>query len=188
MRMVAVLALWAVVGAACGVVDGDEEDVMAVWDLRETRSVEAVGWPEDMGSMFEARSDEGLERILLAGGVVVEGTFRVNPARRGGIGDEPYADVLRFLGVTFEREPVDAVVERARGYAEQLGVGLGEIPGWAAHNRDEMDLSPGGATARSEETMLPGGGVGHLSTRAFTNGGAVLRLSVSWPKVDEDTS
>lgn len=48
---------------ACGAPNGGDSAV-AVWDLRETRSVEAVGWPEDVGSVFEARSEEGLERIL----------------------------------------------------------------------------------------------------------------------------
>lgn len=186
MRGLAKLVLVAALATGCAAVGGDQEDVMAVWDLRETRSVEAVGWPEDAGSMFEADTGQGLERILLPGDVVVEGEFRVNPSRDGGIGDQPYEDELRDLVVTFERESVAEVTERAREQAEQLQVGLGDVPAWSAANADGQDVGPGGAQARSDETVLPDGAIAYLSTRAFPDGGAVLRLTVFWPGGSDD--
>lgn len=180
----ALLFLAAVAASACGAVVGDEEEVMAVWDLRETRSVEAVGWPEDVGSAFEARSEEGLERILLSGGAVIEGNFRANVSRDGGLLGQPRDDELRSLTVTFEREPVDEALERAGGFAHQLDIELGGLPSWAARNRGGQDLGPGGAMDRSDERVLPDGGVAHLSARAFANGGAVMRVEVYWPRDD----
>lgn len=182
-RLVAGVALGALL-VGCGVLDGDEGDVMVAWDLRDTRAIEAVGWPEDAGSSFEATTGQGLERILLPGDVVVEGEFRVNPTRDGGLGGRPHDDQLRDVSVTFERESVEAVVDRARGYADALGVELGDIPAWAAANADGQDLSPGGTTARSEEAVLPDGSIAYLRTRAFVHGDAVLRLIVFWPVED----
>lgn len=179
-RVVAVVL--AVLLAGCGVLDGDEEEVMAVWDLRDTRSVEAVGWPEDAGSSFEANSAQGLERILLPGDVVVEGEFRANPSRHGMPGVVPYGDELRSLVVTFERESVEEVMERARAHAEQLGgVDLDRLDAWASANADGQDQSAGGATALSGRATPESGGPSvQLETRAFPDGDALLRLLVSW--------
>ena len=42
---------------------GEEVDMQAIWDLRTTRDIEAVGWPGDMGSAFEATTGQGLEKM-----------------------------------------------------------------------------------------------------------------------------
>lgn len=86
---IVMLGLLVLIGAACGNQTGDASVGLAVWDLRDTGSVEAVGWPDDAGSAFEARSEEGLERILLPDGVAIEGRFRANPSRDGGSRDQP---------------------------------------------------------------------------------------------------
>lgn len=45
-----VAAILAVVAlTSCAILPDGRQDVLAVWDLRDTRSVEAVGWPEEMG-------------------------------------------------------------------------------------------------------------------------------------------
>lgn len=68
------------------------------------------------------------------------------------------------------------MVRRTRIVMLGLLVLIDAVTGW---------ISPGGATAGSDETVLPDGGVAHLSTRAFANGGAGLRLTVSWPRDGE---
>lgn len=182
MRRVAMLVLVGVFATACGVLDGDEEDVMAVWDLRETRSVEAVGWPEDAGETFEATTGQGLERILLPGGLTIDGTFRVNLLRAGGLAGEPHELVLQDLSVTFERESVEAVRARADAYADRLDLGPLGIPGWATANRASQD--PGNATSLSASTTLGDTPiVVQMETRAFLEGEAVLRVHVSWRDV-----
>lgn len=161
---------------------GEDVDVLSVWDLRTTHDVDAVGWPEDMGSAFEANTAQGLDRVLLAGDVVVDGEFRVNPARDGGLYGRPYDEQLRSLAITFERESVGDVMDRARAYADELGVDLGDLPRWAMANSDRQDTSPGGATALSRTATLPDGAEVQLATRAFPDGDALLRLLVVWPR------
>lgn len=182
MRRVAMLALVGLFTTACGVLDGDEEDVMAVWDLRETRSVEAVGWPEDAVWAFEATTGQGLERILLPGGLTIDGAFRANVLRAEALAGEPDEQVLQDLSVTFEPEPMEAVRARADAYADRLDLGPGAIPGWATANRASQD--PGNATALSSSTTLGDTPiVVQLETRAFPEGDAVLRVHVSWRDV-----
>ena len=164
---------------------GEEVDMQAIWDLRTTRDIEAVGWPGDMGSAFEATTGQGLEKILLAGDVVVQGDFRVNPARDGGLYGRPYDDQLRSLSITFEPESVGEVMDRARAYADELDLALGDLPRWAMANSDGQDTSPGGATALSGTATLPDGAEVQLATRAFPDGDALLRLVVVWPREED---
>ena len=186
MRSAMVLLVAAVLAAGCGVLGGDEEDVMAVWDLRDTRAVEAVGWPEDAGSAFETNSGEGLERILLPGDVTIEGDYRVNVDRQGGLLGRPHEDHIYSLSVTFSRRPVEEVADLAAEWGDRLGVEIDRIRAWAAANADGQDLGPGGATALSGRTTLGADGPSaQLATRAFTNGGAVLRILVTWPSIHE---
>ncbi len=182
MSRVLPLLVLAVMLSGC-LVTGGNVDVLSVWDLRDSPSTEAVGWPEDAGSAFEARSSQGLDRILLPGDHVVEGEFRANVSRDGGLYGRPYEDRLRSLTVTFEREAVDEVMERADAYAEELGMGLGRLSSWARANRGGQDTSPGGAMALSDRTTLgPGGPSVQMETRAFPSGDALLRLLVVWPR------
>lgn len=188
MHTLAAALMLLALAAACGGAAGGGEDEMAVWDLRETHSTEAVGWGEDAGSAFEARSEEGLERILLPEGVVIDGRFRANPSRDGGLRDQPHEDHLRSLTVTFASEPVDDVLDRARHYAQQFDVELGDLAGWAARNRDDQDLGPGGASALSGRAVL--GEVeltAQLEAQSLGGGEGVLRVILVWPREAEDT-
>lgn len=186
MQTLATALMLLVLAAACGGAARDGEDVMSVWDLRETHSAEAVGWPDDAGSAFEARSEEGLEQILLPEGVAIEGRFRANPSRDGGLRDQPYEDHLRSLTVTFASEPVDDVLDRARHYAHQLHVELGDLAAWAARNRDGQDLGPGGASALSGRALL--GEVeltAQLEAQSLGGGEGVLRVILVWPRNEQ---
>lgn len=186
--MVATLMLFALVTAACGTAVSDSEGVMRMWDLRRTHSVEAVDWPDDAGSGFEVSSGQGLERILLPGDVVVTGDFRANPGRGGGLRGSPYDDRLSDLTITFAREPVGEVLERARLYARQFGLGLGDLPRWAEANAAGLALGAGGGSAMSERGRLePEGPSAQLMTQAFPDGDAVLRVLIVWAADDSDT-
>lgn len=186
MRPAMVLVLTTLMAVGCGVLDGDEEDVMAVWDLRETRAVESVGWPEEAGSAFEATTGDGLERIVLPGDVVVEGDYRVNVDRQGGLLGRPHEDQIYSMSITFSRRPVEEVAELAAEWGERLGVDIDRIRAWAAANADGLDLGPGGAAALSDWTTLgEDGPTAQLETQAFTNGEGVLRVLVTWPSIHE---
>lgn len=154
-------------------------DVMATWDLRSTNDVAAVGWQGDL-TAFEATSDDGLERILLPGGVEITGDLRANPDR------DPDGQHLRSLVVTFEREPVAAVLARAQSYADPLDIDLAPVREWAQRNADGHDTSPGGAQALTGSVPLdpddPDSPTLALSTRAFPDGDALLRVEVLWPR------
>ena len=155
--------------AACG-----GEPVMPVWDLRDSHTVDDVDWPNDL-TAFEVTSDDGLEQILLPGGVEVTGEFRAGPFR-------PTADAEEFdtLSITFARESVEEVVARAEGYADQVGIDMAPIREWAADNADGQDTSPGGALSTSANPETVDGAGFAISTRAVPEGDALMRLQVSW--------
>lgn len=174
-----ILALLAMTLLATGCLR--QEARMTEWDLRETRSVDAVGWPDGAGSMFE---DREVERILLPGDIVVEGMHPVRVSRDGGMG-EPYEDVIRILDLSYRHQSVQDALERARELAALFDLDLRDIPTWAARNdAGPYYQTPGGLSASSGQARLADGAVVSLSATVFTEGRATVRVTNYWERDD----
>lgn len=184
MRLLRLLLLTVLVGACSIEVGGGEDAVTSTWDLRDTRTIDAVGWPEasrDL-SAFEATTDEGLERILLPDDVEVTGEFRANVSRDGGLAGRELEDEVRALVVTFDEEPVADVLARARTIAVSTGVDLAPITEWARTNAHGQATGSGAAQASTRTVPLGEGASLSLSTRALPGGDGLLRLEVTWER------
>lgn len=177
--LVALTALVAL--SACTVTNGgQDDDVLTTWDLRDSHAITDVGWPDSAAdlSAFEARTSEGLERILLPGDVEVTGDFRANASRAGGLAGRDLSDELRSLTVTFADEPIDDVLDRARAYGEPLGIDLSSIVDWAEANASGQATGAGEGLATSSTVDLDDTTTLSLSTRARPFGEGLLRLEV----------
>lgn len=152
--------------AACTTTSGGGS-ALDTWDLTGGHAPADVGWDSDLTAM-EAAPDE----IRLPGGMVLTEISRANVSRE--------EDRLRSMSVTFPTESVDDVVGRAEALADPLEVDLDPIRRWAAANTDRQDTSPGGALANTPSTALDADTTVSLSTRAFPEGNAVLRVEILW--------
>ena len=153
-------------GVGCTTTSGGGS-ALDTWDLTDGHAPADVGWDGDLTAM-EAEPGE----VRLPGGVVLTGIDRANASREG--------DRLTALSVTFPSEPVDAVLARARTLAVPLDLDIDAIDSWAAANGAGQDTSPGGATATTPSTRLDDATTLALSTRAFPDGDALLRVEVFW--------
>jgi hypothetical protein len=154
---------------------------MDEWDLRDSNDVEAIGWPSDRETPdWERRAEDGLERILLPEGLVLEGFDRANPSRLGGVAGIELSDRLDSMVVAYANRSIPEVRDLAVALAEEIGDDPGTYTSWAARNADEVDLSIDGSRGRG-----PSVPVGHLSvtlqTRAADEDRASLYVTVFWP-------
>lgn len=184
-RAAAMAAVVLVVG--CGVdvevTDGPDDGselTMGTWDLRETNDIEAIGWPEELTmSATEVRSADGLERILLPGGVELAGFDRANPSRSVGPDGQLGSD-LESLVVAYTDRAVADTGALAESLAEQLGIDAGGVGPWVQRNRDQPDRSPGGSDELLVGPPLDDGVEVSLRLRAVEGGEAGLFVTVLW--------
>jgi hypothetical protein len=152
---------------------------MAVWDLTETNDVAAIGWPEDDRGVWERRSEDGLERILLPEGLVLEGFDRAEAERAGGFG-EPMSDGIRSMGVAYTNRTVPEVRDLAVDLANKIGDDPTNYTDWAGRNANGVDYSFPAAN-RGRGGSIP---LGHISialrTRAVGEERADLIVNLFW--------
>lgn len=166
---------------ACSVnLGGQDDEVLTTWDLRTSHAISDVGWPSSSGdlSAFEVRTSDGPSSILLPGEVEITGDFRVNASRAGGLAGRDLSKDLRSLTITFEDEPIDDVVDRARSYGEPLGIDLAPIMTWADDNANGQATGAGQGLAATQTVELDDATTLSLSTRARPFGEGLLRIEV----------
>jgi hypothetical protein len=148
---------------------------MAVWDLTETNDVAAIGWPEDHEErLWQRTADQGLERIVLPEGIVLEGFDRANPGRAGGIGGAPLADRFRDMVVAYSNRPVAEIRDIAIELAEEVGADPDIYVDWAARNAAGADYSaPAANRARTGSITI-----GHLTLALDARAAAADRASL----------
>lgn len=166
--------------AGCQFSFGDEESaVKPVWDLRESHTMDDVGWPKDLDSdAYKADPPPGTLTILLPEGVTIDGPFDVSAGR-------PFSDMggreIEDLVINYDREPLARTVERASDLVQAWGLDGTRLGEWAARNADGRDNSPGGPTGRTPTRRLGADGPTiALGTRALSDGRAYLTVNVFW--------
>jgi hypothetical protein len=145
-------------------------DTPVRWDLSDTRSIDAVGWPDDVDGPAWSRDD--VTEVVLPGGAVVEGPLRARMTR-----PEPGADRLDSLVLEHPDEPVEEVAARGGALAETLGFEPAWAQTWAVSHRDGRDPSSV-ATAFVDGTIA--GVLVTLEARAVEDGLGYLTIVLTW--------
>lgn len=175
--------LAAMLVAGCSIsIEGEENPAMPVWDLRTNHRINDVGWPEDNdGSTFKVDPEPGELTILLPGEISIAGPFDVVANRPLKLDEDADRDVLQYLVVNFDEEPVSDAAARARDLVQRWGLDGTRLEEWALRNADGPDYAGSATMANTpSHPITDDGPIMSILARARDVDDAYLSVTVSW--------
>lgn len=179
------LAALALGSASCVLNAGGGDQVKPVWDLRNSRTMDDVGWPDGLDSdVYKADSPPGELRILLSEDLTIDGPFDVTASRSL---ENPASRQIEDLIVNYDREPLARAVERADELVARWGLDGARLAEWAERNAGGRDHGPGGPTGQTATLRLgTDGPTISMRGRALGDGQAYLTVYVAWSDPGQD--